>query len=150
MMRSLKEAGQEGSFKEMREGDVWAVIEHRGGELLDISGELCSQGRRMKGSSSNLAAILVGKEIKRLAHRLGQYGVEKVYLVEGEEWARFNPEPLIDLLSRTILEKRPSAMLFGSTSFGNALAPRLAIRHQGTLVTIVLTRGQGEGWVVLA
>jgi electron transfer flavoprotein alpha subunit len=134
----------------MREGDLWIVIEHRDGELLDISKELCSQGRRMKRSSSGLVAILVGKEIKELAYRLGQYGVEKVYLVEGEEWERFNPEPLIDLLSRTILEKCPSAVLFGSTSFGDALAPRLAIRHQGTLVTDCIDlRAQGEGWVAL-
>jgi electron transfer flavoprotein alpha subunit len=134
----------------MRNGDLWLVLEQRDGELLDISKELCSQGKRMKGSSSELVAILVGREIKGLAFRLGQYGVEKVYLVEGEEWERFNPEALIDLLSRTIVEKRPSAVLFGSTSFGNALAPRLAIRHQGTLVTDCIDlRKQGEGWVAL-
>jgi electron transfer flavoprotein alpha subunit len=134
----------------MREGNLWVVIEHRDGELLDISKELCTQGRRMKRSSSGLVAILVGKEIKGLTHRLGQYGVEKVYLVEGETWERFNPEALIDLLSKTILEKSPSAVLFGSTSFGNALAPRLAIRHQGTLVTDCIDlRAQGEGWVAL-
>jgi len=130
--------------------DLWIVIEHKDGELLDISKELCSQGRRMKRSSSGLVAILVGKEIRGLADRLGQYGVEKVYLVEGEEWERFNPEALIDLLSRIILEKCPSAVLFGSTSFGNALAPRLAIRQQGTLVTDCIDlKKQGEGWVAL-
>ena len=134
----------------MRGGDLWVVLEHRDSELLDISKELCSQGRRMKRSSSALVAILVGKKINGLVQRLGQYGVERVYLVEGEEWERFNPEALIDLLSRTILEKWPSAVLFGSTSFGNALAPRLAIRHQGTLVTDCIDlRKQGEGWVAL-
>ena len=134
----------------MREGDLWVVLEQRDGELLDISKELCSQGRRMKRSSSGLVAILVGMEVKGLAYRLGQYGVEKAYLVEGEEWERFNPEPLVDLLSRVILERLPSAVLFGSTSFGNALAPRLAIRHQGTLVTDCIDlRKQGEGWVAM-
>jgi len=134
----------------MEGGDLWIVIEHRDGELLDISKELCSQGRRMKRSSSGLVAILVGKQIKGLADRLGQFGVEKVYLVEGEAWERFEPEALIDLLSKTILERCPSAVLFGSTSFGNALAPRLAIRHQGTLVTDCIDlRKQGEGWVAL-
>ena len=134
----------------MKEGDLWVVIEHRDGELLDVSKELCSQGRRIKGSTSALVAVLVGKEIKGLAHRLGQYGVEKVYLVEGEEWERFNPEVLIDLLSRIILEKSPSAVLFGLTSFGNSLAPRLAIRNQGTLVTDCIDlRKHGEGWVAL-
>lgn len=134
----------------MREGDLWVVIEHRDGELLDVSKELCSQGRRIKGSTSALVAVLVGKEIKGLVHRLGQYGVEKVYLVEGEEWERFNPEVLIDLLSRIILEKSPSAVLFGSTSFGNSLAPRLAIRNQGALVTDCIDlRRHGEGWVAM-
>jgi len=134
----------------MREDGLWVVLEQRDGELLDISKELCSQGRKVKRPSSGLVAILVGREIKGLAHRLGQYGVEKAYLVEGEEWEQFNPEPLVDLLSRTILEKLPSAVLFGSTSFGNALAPRLAIRHQGTLVTDCIDlRKQGEGWVAL-
>lgn len=134
----------------MREGDLWVVIEHRDGELLDISKELCSQGRRMKRSSSELVAILVGKGIKGLAHRLGPYGAEKIYLVEGEAWEQFNPEVFIDFLSKIIIEKSPSAVLFGSTSFGNALAPRLAIRHQGTLVTDCIDlRKQGEGWVAL-
>jgi len=134
----------------MREGDLWVVIEHRDGELLDISKELCSQGRRVKRSFLALVAILIGKKINALAQRLGQYGVDKVYLVEGEEWERFNPEALIDLLSRTIVEKCPSAVLFGSTSFGNTFAPRLAIRHQGTLVTDCIDlRKQGEGWVAL-
>ena len=134
----------------MKENNLWVVLEQRDGELLDISKELCSQGRRMKRSSSGLVAILVGKEIRGLANRLGQYGVDRVYLVEGEEWEPFNPEVLIDLLSRIIVEKGPSALLFGSTSFGNALAPRLAIRHQGTLVTDCIDlRRQGEGWVAL-
>ena len=134
----------------MREDGLWVVLEQRDGELLDISKELCSQGRRVKRPSSELVAILVGMEVKGLAYRLGQYGVEKAYLVEGEEWERFNPEPLVDLLSRVILERLPSAVLFGSTSFGNALAPRLAIRHQGTLVTDCIDlRKQGEGWVAM-
>ena len=132
------------------EGDLWVVIEHRDGELLDISKELCSQGRRMKRSASSLVAILVGKEIKGLAHRLGPYGVEKVYLIEGEEWEQFNPEAFIDLLSRMILEKSPFTVLFGSTPFGNSLAPRLAIRHQGTLVTDCIDlKKHGEGWLAL-
>jgi electron transfer flavoprotein alpha subunit len=134
----------------MGDGDLWVVIEHRDGELLDISKELCSQGRRIKRPSSPLVAVLVGKEVKGLTDHLGKYGVEKVYLVEGEEWERFNPEPLIDLLSRIIFEKKPSAILFGSTSLGNALAPRLALRHQGSLVTDCIDlRKQGEGWVAV-
>lgn len=134
----------------MREGDLWVVIEHRDGELLDISKELCSKGRQMKKYSSALVAILMGKEMEGLAYDLGRYGVEKAYLVDGEEWERFNPEAFINLFSRMIIEKSPSAILFSSTFFGNALAPRLAIRTHGALVTDCIDlKRHGEGWVAV-
>lgn len=130
----------------MREDDLWVVVEHRDGELLDISKELCSQGRRMKGPSSCPVAILVGKEGGGLSQKLAQYGVKKAYSVEGE----FNADAYVDFLSNLVLEKSPSIILFGSTSFGNALASRLAIRSQAGLVTDCLDLRKYRGsWAAL-
>jgi len=137
-------------FEKMKKGDLWVVIEHRDSELLDISKELCTQGRRMKKSSSALVAILLGNRIRGLVNDLARYGVEKVYLLEGREWEPFNPEVSVNLLSSMILEESPSAILFGSTSFGNSLAPQLAIRNKGALVTDCIDlKGHREGWVAV-
>ena len=134
----------------MEKGDLWVILEYGNKELSDISKELCSQGRRMKKSHSTLVGILVGRDVQELAHRLGRYGVEKTYLVEGEDWGRFNEEAYMDLLSNLIVEKSPSLILFGSTPMGNALAPRLAVRTRGALVTdCVDFKKQGDRWVAV-
>ncbi len=150
MMPFWKEIVWGGLSERMKEGDLWVVIEHREGELLDISKELCTQGRRMKRSPSKLAAILLGNEVSALIDDLTRYGVEKIYLAEGREWERFHPGASVNLLSRMIEEESPSAILFGSTSFGNSLAPPLAVRHRGALVTdCVDLKGQGDNWVAV-
>jgi electron transfer flavoprotein alpha subunit len=134
----------------MGEGDVWVVIEHRDGELPDISRELCSQARRMKGPSSSVVGILAGKEAEVLAHGLGEYGLEKACVAEGGEWEPFIPETLVDFLSSLIRENPPPLILLGSTSFGNSIAPRLAIRHRGALVTDCIDlKRSGGGWVAV-
>jgi len=134
----------------MGKGDLWVVVEHRDSELLDISKELCSQGRRMKKSSSALVAILFGNEKNGLVNDLARYGVEKVYLTKGEEWKSFNPEASVTLLSKMIFEESPSAILFGSSSFGNSLASQLAIRNRGALVTDCIDlKEYRESWVAV-
>jgi electron transfer flavoprotein alpha subunit len=131
----------------MKAGDLWVVIEHSEGELHDISKELCSQGRRMKSPTSTLVGILAGNGNNRLAGELRRYGVEKVYLIEDSEWKQYNPEALFSVLSDLALEKSPSIILLGSNSFGNALAPRLAVRTHGTLVSdCVDIRKYRKGW----
>jgi electron transfer flavoprotein alpha subunit len=134
----------------MKTGELWVVIEHRNGELPDISKEVCCQGRRMKGPDSALVAILMGNGIQGLPASLGRYGVEKVYLVENNMGEQFNPEAFIAALSNLVHEKSPSIVLCGSTPLGNAIAAQLAIRAKGGLVTdcLELKKHRG-GWSAL-
>lgn len=134
----------------MEKGDVWVVLEHREGELLDISRELCSQARRMKGPSSAVVGILGGEGVEGFVHGLGEYGLEKACLAEGREWEPFGAEASVDFLSRLIRDNPPSLILLGSTSFGNSIASRLAIRHGGALVTDCIDfKRSREGWVAV-
>jgi electron transfer flavoprotein alpha subunit len=134
----------------MKTGDLWVVIEHRNGELSDISKEVCCQGRRMKGPNSALVAILMGNGIQGLPSSLGRYGIEKVYLIEDKMGEQFNPEAFVVTLANLVHEKSPSIILCGSTSLGNALASQLAIRAKGGLVTdcLDLKKHRG-GWSAL-
>ncbi len=67
-----------------RQGEVWVFAEQEGGALAEVPLELLGKGRELADTLGvPLAAVLLPpRTARRPAARLGQYGADKVYLVE--------------------------------------------------------------------
>ena len=115
---------------------VWILAEHREGELEEISFELACEGRRLADKmGEELCAVLVGHNVSSLANGLAPHGIEKVYVVENERLTNYTTDAYAAILSDLIRQHTPSLVMFGETSTGGDLAPRLATRLKTCLVS---------------
>jgi electron transfer flavoprotein alpha subunit len=106
--------------------EIFVLTEHRQGQIRDITFEMLTKGRELAGkTSTELTAVLLGKDVKNQAETLSDYA-NKVLLIEDEKLENFNSEAYKKILSSLIKEHKPLLTLIGHTSFGIDLAPRLA------------------------
>jgi electron transfer flavoprotein alpha subunit/NAD-dependent dihydropyrimidine dehydrogenase PreA subunit len=108
---------------------VLVFAEQHGGRLRDCALELLGAGQKLAGTlHQELAAALMGSEVETLCPILFAHGADKVYLLEEEELKQYHTEPYADALSGVITQYKPSIVLFGATTTGRDLAPRIAAR----------------------
>jgi electron transfer flavoprotein alpha subunit len=105
---------------------VLVFCEIKDGKLKKASREALSIGRKLAGKTGgDLVAVVGGANAKNLADEAGRYGAKKVY---ASALDTYTTEPFTALLKQVIDEAKPSVVLFGGTSNGRDLAPRIAAR----------------------
>jgi electron transfer flavoprotein alpha subunit len=114
------------------------MIEHKGvlivgetadGNLAPITIELLSLGRRLADElKQELSAIFIGSEIGKAANEAVFYGADKVYVIDHPLFKNYLNDTYIAALDKLIKQVKPEILLFGHTSLGRDLAPRLAFR----------------------
>jgi electron transfer flavoprotein alpha subunit len=115
--------------------ELFVLAEHRRGEIRDITFEMLTKGKELaEKANMELAAVLLGREVKEQAKILSEYA-KKVLLVEDEKLENFNSEAYRKVLSHLIKERKPRLTLIGHTSFGMDLAPSLAASLDMPLAT---------------
>jgi len=101
---------------------VWVFSENK-----DLMLELLGKGReladRLRGE---LAAVLLGCNIKNWAKELIGYGANKVYVVDHPLLKKFHAEPYASALTQLAQQYKPEILLIGSTRRGKELASRVA------------------------
>ena len=106
---------------------VWAVGEVDGDELAPVSYELIGAARDLADLLGvEASAVLLGKDVQKLAAELIWRGADTVYLVEDDGLAQYSTEGYAHALEQLINERKPEIVLFGATDMGEDLAPRLA------------------------
>ncbi len=115
---------------------VWALAELEEDSLAPISYELVGAARDLADLLGVRAeAVLVGKDIERLAEELMWRGADTVYVLEDNGLAQYRTEAYAQVLAELVSEKRPEILLFGATDIGQDLAPRLAQRLETGLLS---------------
>ena len=108
---------------------IWVFCEARDGELQSVALELLGVARELaEKTGEKVAALLLGHNIKSKAQELIAYGADQVYVVDDERLATFVTEPYAQAVTQLAKAKEPSVILFGATSIGRDLAPRLSAR----------------------
>jgi predicted dehydrogenase/Fe-S-cluster-containing hydrogenase component 2 len=109
--------------------DIWVFAEQKEGKVLEVVFELLGEGRRLADKSGQkLCAILLGHEISEQAVELVYFGADKVYVFDNEQLGAYQDDLYSTAITELIRERRPSVVLFGASSTGRSLAPRLAAR----------------------
>lgn len=73
-------------------------------------------------------ALFMGNNISDKAEELLHYGVDKVFVYDFPELARFKIESYTSVFEDFIKKHQPCAILTGATTVGRQLAPRVAAR----------------------
>lgn len=113
---------------------VCVVAEFRGGAFRRVTFEVASEGRRLADSLGvSLCAVALGSGVMEKAGDLGQYGVEKVYVLDDPSLANYIPEVYATLVAEVVRRCNPSAVLLPASADGKDLGARLAGRLESGL-----------------
>ena len=109
--------------------NIWVFCEQRDGELQSVALELLGVARELaEKTGEKVGALLLGHNIKGRCQDLIAYGADEVHVVDDEKLATFVTEPYAQAITQIAKEYTPSVILFGATSIGRDLAPRLSAR----------------------
>jgi electron transfer flavoprotein alpha subunit len=113
--------------------DLWVFAEQVNGQLLDVSLEVVGKARQLAEQlGEQVVAVLAGDQVAGEARRLIAAGADRVYLAEHRMLKVFLEEPYADIWEGLCQKAQPNIILMGATSFGRALAAKLAARfHTG-------------------
>ena len=115
--------------------EILVLVEHRDGELRDITFEMLSVANRL-GKENNLVvtALFLGHEASDLAQEL-KGACDTVLVMEDPELDNYNADPYLVAMETVIKDRGPILTLIGHTAMGMDLAPSLATRVSVPLVT---------------
>lgn len=127
---------------------VLAIIEQREGIIKKISFETISVGLSLaKDLNMEFEALAIGSEIEGLAD-LGNYGAEKITHLKNNDLHNFSSSAYSDLISNFAKESDVKVIIFGNTSFGNELAPRVSVKLNSACIVDCVNLNVESGEVV--
>jgi len=109
--------------------DVWVWCETSEGRLRGVALELVTKGRELADKlGENLVAVLIGHEVEAHAETLVHHGADKVLVVDEKVFEQYTTDAYTIAMNTLIAPRKPAVVLYGATSNGRDLAPRVAAR----------------------
>jgi electron transfer flavoprotein alpha subunit len=126
---------------------VLAVAEVKDGNLRNVSFEVLTAAKLVAGDGE-ITAIIFGSEAAKHVEVLGEYGANKVYVVNNKELNAYSAEVYFQALYQIINKLQPQAIFIPHTAMGKDLGPRLAARLNLGLVSDVTDMKLVDGEVI--
>lgn len=115
--------------------DKWkgiaVYVDHHEGDIHPVTFELIGKAKEMaKKINQPVYCIFVGSNLEGKTDALLSYGVDNVFVYDYKDLKEFKIEPYTACVEDFIKEVKPTILLFGGTTIGRSLAPRLAARFK--------------------
>ena len=108
---------------------VYIYAQQVDNKLSDIAFELVGKAKELAADlNTEVTAVLLGSNVKALATELGEYGADKVIVVDNPVLETYRTEPYAQALVSVINEYKPEIMLVGATAIGRDLGPTVSAR----------------------
>ena len=107
---------------------IWVFAEQQHGKLNGTVLEILAKAQELKEhTGEEISAVLLGKDVAGLADTLFAYGADNVILVEDDALENYSARPYEAALTQVAEKYKPSIFLYGATSLGRDLAPRMMV-----------------------
>ncbi len=107
--------------------NIFVYCEIEDNSIVDVSLELLSKAKKLsKELDCKLEAIVIGSGITGIEKKIYKYGVDIVHLSDDKRLYPYQTIPHAAIINKLIEEEKPQIMLFGASSVGRDLAPRVA------------------------
>ncbi|MFS0656972.1 electron transfer flavoprotein subunit alpha/FixB family protein [Bacillus sp. 179-C3.3 HS] len=113
---------------------VVVLGESRDGTLRNVTFEAIAAARKM-ADGGEVIGVLIGDDVKDQASELLYYGADHVMIVEHPHLSYYTSDGFAQALQAIIDQVEPDAVLFGHTSIGKDLSPKMAARSQTGLIS---------------
>ena len=98
-------------------------------KLSSIAFELIGKAHELAADlGTDVTAVVLGSGIANLADELGEYGADKVVVIDDPALETYRTEPYAQALTAYINEYKPEIMLVGATAIGRDLGPTVSAR----------------------
>ena len=113
--------------------NIFVYCEIENGKVADVSLELLTKGRNLADQlGCQLEALALGHNLKGIEVELGQYGADVVHVADDARLAPYRTLPHTTLIKAVFEVEKPQIALFGASSVGRDLGPRVSsLLHSG-------------------
>jgi len=109
--------------------DVYVFVEQRENKIQSVAIELLGKARELADElGEKVVAVLLGYNIQSKAKELIACGADKVLCVEDDALEYYMTEPYTQAITQIVKSRNPDIFLFGATTIGRDLGPRLSAR----------------------
>ncbi|HUI33102.1 MAG: electron transfer flavoprotein subunit alpha/FixB family protein [Dysgonamonadaceae bacterium] len=109
--------------------DVYVFVEQRENKIQSVAIELLGKARELADElGEKVVAVFLGYNIQSKAKELIAYGADKVLCVEDDALEYYMTEPYTQAITQIVKSRNPDIFLFGATTIGRDLGPRLSAR----------------------
>lgn len=126
---------------------VLVLGEARDGQLRNVSFEAIAAGKTV-AEGGEVVGVLLGESVSSLGNDLYQYGADKVVAVEDSKLAQYTPDGFSQALMAVIEQENPEGIIFGHTSLGKDLAPKIASKLGSGLISDAVAVEEAGGNLV--
>jgi electron transfer flavoprotein alpha subunit len=113
---------------------VMVLGEARDGSLRNVSFEAIAAAKTV-AEGGEVVGVLIGDSVSTLGSALYQYGADRVVAVEDAKLAQYTPDGYSQALMALIDQENPEGLIFGHTSLGKDLAPKIASKLNSGLIS---------------
>ncbi|MBR4266036.1 MAG: electron transfer flavoprotein subunit alpha/FixB family protein [Bacteroidales bacterium] len=107
--------------------NLFVYCETEQGVVADVSLELLSKGRKLANTlGCQLEAIVVDYNLYNIGKQIYKYGVDVIHVADDRKLAPYQTLPTQKIICDIIKQEQPQIILFGASSVGRDLAPRVA------------------------
>ena len=111
----------------MTDNSVMVYIQQSEGKAAEVSLELVSKARELADKLGvEVSAAIFGEKAEGEVSRLASFGADRVYLAEDQKLKFYTPIPYSKLMIQVVNEAKPQIVLYGATTEGRDIAPRVA------------------------
>ena len=109
--------------------NVFVFAEQREGNIQSVAFELLGKARDLADAlGEKVVAMLLGYNVKDQAQKLIEFGADEVIVADTIELKDYLSEQYSQVVDQIIKERKPNIVLYGATTIGRDMAPRIASR----------------------
>lgn len=126
---------------------VLVLGEARDGSLRNVSYEAIGAAKTV-AEGGEVVGVLLGGSVSGLAGDLISYGADRVVVVENDKLAQYTSDAYAQGLLAVIESEKPDGIIFGHTSLGKDLSPKVAGKLELGLISDVTAIEEAGGNIV--
>jgi electron transfer flavoprotein alpha subunit len=107
--------------------NIFVFCEIDEGRIADVSQELLTKGRSLANElKCDLEAIVIGSKLDGIENEIAPYGADTIYVADDKRLEFYLTLPFTTLIVDLFKKQQPQIALFGATSVGRDLGPRVS------------------------
>ena len=125
---------------------VFAVVEHRDGQIDEVGLELLSAARGVASAvGGSLEAVVIGPGADAAPPDMAAYGVDRAHVVSHPLLSAYAPDAYADSLVQLMQSQQPLAVLASGTEKGNEVLAHVAARSDLPMAANCTEISPGDG-----